>query len=730
MIRSATPTLQRRADLETLPVQASGRPAWNIKDPVAQRYYQLGAEEYWIFQQVDGVATLESIVKRFETRFMPQRLELSQLHSFLGSLHKEGLLVAGAPGQGQQLFELGKKRRRAERLSAWANPWAIRFRGADPDRFLAGLHTCLGWLFRWPAILIYCLLIVVATGILAAQAGTLHEQLSNINTFFHPRTWPLFVLAIGSAKVLHELAHGVACKHFGGESHELGVLVLLGVPCLYCNVSDAWMLPRRSHRVLISAAGMLVELGLAAIATILWRYSEPGMFNAFCLRMVFVCSVSTILFNGNPLLRYDGYYMLADWLGIPNLAQQASGVVRDLLLRLVLGIAPAQRAPLTLRRRLGLGFYGLASLAYRVLVMATLLWLTHQFLKPYGVHGVAYLMAGFLLVGAVRPIRRLADDVRQLRRRPGWRSGRAALGVVIVLAVIAGLLFVPLPYRVSAPVSIVPRDTHVVFVTMSGTLRSAVSPGQVVVPGDVLGMLEDKRLDAELTDLQSQRDRQAVHLQNLQRNRIDRPDLEVQIPAAVDILANLDERLARCRREQQELIIKAPIAGTVLPPKARRPPSDERQIAAWHGTPLDPVNRGAYLETGTPFCLLGNPRRMEATAVIAQADIDAVREGQAVEVRLDQFPGPAYDGRLVEFARLDLGELPPELVARGDLPGRSENGQTPKLPEAYYQARIELNTGSRPVLTGAIGTARISVAPRSLGKRFTAAVARLFNLEL
>ena len=125
-------------------------------------------------------------------------------------------------------------------------------------------------------------------------------------------------------KVLHEFGHGLSCKHFGGECHEMGVMILVLTPCLYCNVSDSWMLPNKWHRAAIGAAGMYVEVVLASICTFIWWFTEPGLFNYLCLNVMFICSVSTVMFNANPLLRYDGYYILADILEIPNLRQKAT----------------------------------------------------------------------------------------------------------------------------------------------------------------------------------------------------------------------------------------------------------------------------------------------------------------------------------------------------------------------------------------------------------------------
>ena len=142
------------------------------------------------------------------------------------------------------------------------------------------------------------------------QFGEFQRKLPEFHQFFGPSNWFYLAIAMGFTKVLHEFGHGLSCKHFGGECHELGVMLLVLTPCLYCNVSDSWMLPNKWHRAFIGAAGMYVEICIASIATFLWWFSAPGLLNNICLSTMFVCSVSTVVFNGNPLLRYDGYYIL------------------------------------------------------------------------------------------------------------------------------------------------------------------------------------------------------------------------------------------------------------------------------------------------------------------------------------------------------------------------------------------------------------------------------------
>src|SRR5262249_10525062 len=140
-------------------------------------------------------------------------------------------------------------------------------------------------------------------------------RLPGASHFFSLATITHLWIAVAVVKVLHELGHGLSCKAFGGEVHEMGFMLLCLAPCLYCDVSDSWTISGKWRRMFVGFAGMYVELLIAATATFLWWFTADSMLiNRLCLSLMIVCSVNTLMLNGNPLLRYDGYYVLSDWL--------------------------------------------------------------------------------------------------------------------------------------------------------------------------------------------------------------------------------------------------------------------------------------------------------------------------------------------------------------------------------------------------------------------------------
>src|SRR5690606_32747297 len=187
--------------------------------------------------------------------------------------------------------------------------------------------------------------------------------------------------------------------------HEMGVMILVLPPCLYCNVSDSWMLPNKWHRVAIGAAGIYVEIFIASLCTFIWWFSEPGMLNHLALSTMFVCSVSTILFNGNPLLRYDGYYILSDIIEIPNLRQKASDILARKMGHWCLGIEPPDDPFLPQRNQGFFALYSVAAAVYRWIVTFSILWFLYKIWEPYRLEVIGQMIGlAALYTLAVQPL--------------------------------------------------------------------------------------------------------------------------------------------------------------------------------------------------------------------------------------------------------------------------------------------------------------------------------------
>ena len=337
----------------------------------------------------------------------------------------------------------------------------------------------------------------------------LQARWSDVHGFFHPGNILWLAVVLAAVKVLHELGHALCCKHFGGQCQELGFMLLVFTPCLYCDVSDAWTFAGKWRRIAVSAAGIAVEVFLASVATFLWWFSQPGLVRSLCLNVMVVCSVSTLLFNGNPLLRYDGYHALADFLEVPNLAEQSRAVLSRMAALVFLGIRRAAGRMLPARGRWLLGLYGTASLAYRWFISLAILWLVHRVAKSYGLAAIGNAFAFAVLAGMVLlPAWRLAAFLRRESLGRGFRRLRA----VFLLALWAGAIFVlamiPLPCRVTAPVVLEPENARPVYAVVAGTLVQSAKPGDLVEKDQEVARLVNLDLRKEIVELTGTRNQQ------------------------------------------------------------------------------------------------------------------------------------------------------------------------------------------------------------------------------
>src|SRR6188474_2626964 len=358
-------TLRMRPDLNARRHRYHGRTFWVVKEPVGLNYFRFHDEEFAILCMLDGRSSLDDIKEEFETQFSPQKITYHDLLQFVGMLHRSGLVISEATGQGHQLRKRRDEKKWRELMGRLSNVFALRFRGVDPERFLNWLYKYTWWFFTWPMLAIVLCTGLAALSLVAVNFEEFSRKLPAFHMFFGPKNWFYLGITMAVVKVLHEFGHGLSCKHFGGECHELGAMLLVFTPALYCNVSDSWMLPNKWARAAIGAAGMYVELFLASLATFLWWYSQPGLLNSICLSVMFICSVSTVVFNGNPLLRFDGYYILMDLLEIPNLRQKSTEITRRFFVWLCLGIEQPENPFLPHKHQWAFGLYTVAAVMYR-----------------------------------------------------------------------------------------------------------------------------------------------------------------------------------------------------------------------------------------------------------------------------------------------------------------------------------------------------------------------------
>lgn len=723
--------LVARTDLNVEQIAYQGLNYWIIKDSVALEYYRLQDEQYHVLRLLDGKRSLEDIRDSFQKKFPTERPSLNDLRSLALDLHRKGLVYSERAGQTQTLLEQAREKRRKKIWAAVRNVLFIKLPGWDPQRLLDVLYPFVRWSFR-PLVLGLCGLFVVAMWILLGiNFAELESKIPTFQQFFG---WPnilLLWLTMGLAKFLHELAHGLACKHYGGECHEIGVAFLVLSPCLYCDVSDSWVLKNKWKRILIASAGMMVEIFISALAVMVWWNTQPGLLHHLCLNVFFVTTITTVIFNANPLLRYDGYYILSDFLEIPNLRTKADRMFRNVFGSVCLGIHNPPDPFMPDRGRVWFAIYAIASAIYRWFLTFAIIFVLYEFLKPYG---LGNLGLGLGIVSAMMIVGSLLVTLFRILAAPRIRPMsyfRAAVTVSAVAGLVYAALAVPLPLYVEAPFTVEPSNVKHVLVATPGRLEELyVQPGQRVRRGTVLARLENFPIRDEYEKL-----RVAVTVQRLEVETQKTLDNQAGEEFARTMLQSLEKRLAQTGEKLSQLTIVAPCDGVVVAPPETSPQFDNGQnegLPRWDGTPLESPNRGCWLATQSHLLSVAPDDKYQAVLVIDQHDRDDFRIEEELSLKLESRPGGTRSGRIREISDRHLDSAPAPLSNKfgGELATITDLKGNERLEGSAYQAVVPLAAIPGTLKPGVRGLARQPMRTRTAGEWAWRYLKRTFHFRM
>ncbi|RCS49415.1 HlyD family efflux transporter periplasmic adaptor subunit [Bremerella cremea] len=675
-----------------------GEEIWVVKDPITLRYFHFGPAEVFIMRLVDGRHGLSAIKKQYDTQFAPQRISQQEIVAFCHRLHQRGLLISSAENQADTLL----RRRQNQQWMKWASlplhVLAIRLPGIDPERFLTATQGAVRWLFHRTtiAIVLSLALLVLLLGLLNLE--TITTRLPDQSQFFRGENLVILLVTMVLVKVLHELGHAYCCKTLGGECHQLGVLLMVFAPAMYCEVSDAWLFPKRWQRILVSAAGMYVEVILAMLAFGLWFFARPGAVSDWLLNIVFVCGVSTLLVNANPLLRYDGYYILADVLNLPNLSSRASEAlwipIRNWF----------QRRPRTVVREpklVILRIYAVLAIVYRTLVFALILWFLYLACRTNDIIPVWHVVVTLFLVGILlRPAMMAFHWLRQPRRKgQAMLKRRVLFATGLLLLMGAGLALIPIPTRIHVPVIAEIKSDYRVYVQIDGTVLETLSPDTQVYPGDVLATLVNEDLTADLLKTAGEIKLQRQHLASLKLRASNRAEVAAQIPTAESALQDLLDRETVLKRKADQLLIRSPEEGVVISAPRKFAEGDSaRFLPTWSGDPLDRANRGCFLQRGDLLCLIGDKKSLQARLFVSQDQIELIRPGDQVSILFDGMATHAIRGTVQEVSTDQTAEVPRNLSRNLTLRVQRQNDGSLALADGAFSVTVDLSEHDKTTL--------------------------------
>jgi putative peptide zinc metalloprotease protein len=535
--------------------QYRGRTWYVVEDRASQRYLRYTSEAHLVIGLMDGRRTVQELWQLACERLGDRAPTQDEVIQILSQLHASDVLQCDVPPDAAELLQRYERQQQRQRLARLSGLFSWRFPLLDPERFLTATAPLVRPLLSWGGAAVWLAVVVPAIILTAVHWDDLTRGL--FDRLFSAQTLIAIWLLFPVIKSLHELGHAVATKTFGGEVHDMGVMLLVFTPVPYVDASAASAFESKWRRALVGAAGMLVELFVAALALYLWLGVEPGLLSAIAYNTVLIAGVTTLLFNANPLLRYDGYYILADLLEIPNLRRRTDAYLGYLCERHLFGRREAPPPVATPGERAWFVAYGVASFLYRILVVVAILmfiadryfWLAVLFA---GMTGIAWF--GVPLGKGIRSIA-TSPRLRKHRARALAASAGALAAVVLVLGVL------PLPYRsVIEGVVWIPEESIVRAKTEGFIQEIVAAPGARVARGDVLIRLRDPEITTRAAVL-------GARVRELQaRYDAEKPVDQVKAAIVLEELQFAREDLARAAQRVSELTIHSGTNGTFVVP--------------------------------------------------------------------------------------------------------------------------------------------------------------------
>jgi len=507
---------------------------------------------------VVSTATVDEIYNQIEINTNNNGPSRQDLLSILIQLFSVGALRSGLPADVEQLFTKQQNEKSANRTRRWLNPLAIRFPLFDPDRFLNRSITSVRPVISVTGAVLWSLVILIAAMLLVVNYQELASTLkANI---LAPRNLILIVALFPIMKAIHEFAHAYAVKAWGGEVHEMGITVLVLMPVPYVDATAAWAFREKYKRILVSASGMIAELFLAAIAFIIWTLVAPGIIKDAALSAFLIGSVSTVLFNANPLLRFDGYYILQDAIEIPNLYSRSSKYTMYLFKRYVLGMTEAESPATDSSERGWLASYGILAWLYRVFITFVIAIFLASKYFVLGIALAIWSMVLLFVLPTYRGIRFLLID-KSLSGSRTHTIGRAAALAACIAVVVS---FIPFSLYTNAEGVVWVPDQAQIFADVDGFVTEvSTRPGDHVASGSSVMRLENPSIDAREKVLQAKYKELGV------RHKSEKFDDPAQATQTLEEITMVEADWAQLQTERTSQTLTSATSGTFVVPDQR-----------------------------------------------------------------------------------------------------------------------------------------------------------------
>ncbi len=634
-----------RSDLRISEQTVAGVTTYVIKVAETSSYNRYGATEYELLSLCDGTRTPAEVAEAMTELHPEAPLAEAEVLEFIDGI--EPAMWERSIGE-KNLAVLERIRDERKGRIDQSSVLYISFKAWDPNKTLDKMDPWLSWMYTRGFVVFSVALFITVAYLLAGDWTRIEHDTSGLYSVANKSAYDIWafwiiLLALGG---IHELGHGLTCKHFGGEVHQMGFLLIYFTPAFFTDTTDILLFPEGSRRQWVIFAGIWIELVICGVAALLWHFSLPGsIVNDLAYKVMLLSGIQGAVLNLNPLIKADGYYALSQFLDIDNLREDAFAFLRawarKYLLRHDLDLPPASRR----QRRIFL-IFGFTAIVYSTtLIFLMLLFAKNIFVSKFGdwgylfTAGLVYFFARKGLKKALPAVRAWVRDKRE--EYMAWKITRAQQAGLVGIALL--LLLPPIPSKISADFVLEPGREMRVRAESSGLIQQVfVHQGDKVEAGQVLAILHNPEIEADARVLAQEFAMASSDV----RNEQGRSDLDKAAQAGGE-RTRLQEELAVAQKRVDALEIRAPFSGVITTEVNQRV--------------------GEFLDAGSEFCRAVDRTTMRARILVRDWEISDVRTGAPAEVKVIPYPYRTYSGhveRILPAAALDRPVASPEKLQR------------------------------------------------------------------
>ncbi len=694
--------------------------AWHVvQDPSSNQFFRLSDPAYRFVALLDGQRTVSRAWEIVNEQIGDAAATQGEVIQLLGQLYTSNLLRADLPPDAEGLLNRYRKRTGREVRGYMMNLLFLRLPLYDPESFLNRWVKVFGKVFTVPAMLIWAMLISAGLYFVVGSWEQLKSQGSNI---LDVDNLPYLYVGMLFIKLFHEFGHAFACKKFGrkegviSEVHTMGIMLLVFMPVPYVDASSAWSFRNRWHRAAVGLSGMYVELGVAAVAAIAWANIAPGDLRTILFNVMFIAGVSSILFNGNPLLRYDAYYVLSDLIETPNLSQRSKNYLYYLVRKYAFGAGRAVSPAHSRGERIWFALYGLASTVFRIWISVRILMFVADKLFFVGMFMALLALAGWVMVPIGKFLHYLLTSGELARTRN--RAVAITASVFACIIVLVGLI--PWDDHVRAEGFVEPLRMTYLHAPAAGEVVEVLPAGEVVEPSPQDPGQDGRLFRIRNRDLEYARPALMYQLAALRMERQEKVGTQPgEALALAKRIEYLEAELTALNQDLEQLEGTAPIRGVWVD-------SDLYKRDGIWVKPGDPLGVVADLETLYVRALASQ----EIAAILIEEIYNQGNdEARKVEIRVKGRPDLQLTGRIVEIPLSGTLNLPSKALgyqAGGSIATASDDEKGTKAAERHFEVRIRLDPHPDVrLLSGMRVVVRFSLSPKPLSTQWYRSVRQL-----